>query len=152
MIRKLLYASLALTLVLSSFVFDLASSASAAELINAPDQAGMYRPSGVSGALNFTVPFGARTKERATPYLGLSLDATNSFRGNGGLNDRYSLTRSLASLRFTQDGLRTARIGDVTMLDGGNASGDVFSVSTVLWVIVVAAVAGGAYLIIHKTN
>lgn len=150
MIRKLLYASLSLTLVLSSFVFDLATSASAAELIDSGGQGGMYRPSGVSGSLSFTVPFGARTRERATPYLGLSFDATRSFRGDAGLNDRYSVTRSLASLRFTQDGLRTARLGDVTMMEDGNASGDVFSVSTILWVVVVAAVAGGAYLIIHK--
>jgi hypothetical protein len=150
MIRKLLYACLSLTLVLSSFVFSLATSASAAELIDFPGGNGFHRPAGVSGELHFTVPFGERTRERATPYLGLSLNATNSFQSDYGLNDRYSVTRSLAELRLTNKGLRSARIGGVTMLDDGNASGDVFSVSTLLYVIIVAAVAGGAYMIIHK--
>jgi hypothetical protein len=152
MIRKLLYACLSLTLVLSSFVFSLATSASAAELINFPGDNGFHRPSGVSGGLHFTIPFGERSRERATPYLGLSLDATNSFQSAYGRNDRFSVTRSLAELRLTSKGLRSARLGSVTMLDDGNASGDVFSVSTLLYVVIVAAVAGGAYLIIHKSN
>ena len=149
MIRKCVYAVLSLALVLSTFTFSLASSAYAAELIDTPLQSGIYMRSGVSGTIKYTVPFGAQTKERATPYLGLSLSATKTFSESIGINNRYSVTRSLAEVRFTNHGLRTAKLGGFTMLDeGGNASGDVLSGGTILWVLVVAAVAAGAYLII----
>jgi hypothetical protein len=155
MIRKSLYAILSLTLVLSSFVFSLASSAYSAELINTPLHNGIYDPAGVSGTVRYTVPFGGETREQATPYLGLSLNATKTFDGTAGFNDKYSVTRSLADVRFTSDGLRTAQFGGVTMMDNGNASGDVLGGGTILWVLIVAAVAVGAYLVIdngHKNN
>ena len=155
MIRKSLYAILSLTLVLSSFVFSLASSAYAAELIDTPLHAGLYDPAGVSGTIRYTVPFGGQTREEATPYLGLSLNATKTFDGTIGINDKYSVTRSLADVRFTSEGFRTARLGGVTMVDEGNSSGDVLGGGTILWVLIIAAVAVGAYLIIddnHKST
>ncbi len=147
MIRKCIHAVLSLALILSAFSFSLASSAGAAELIDTPLQSGIYNRPGVSGVIRYSVPFGAE-HERATPYVGLSLDATKAFSENIGPNNKYSVTRSLAEVRFTNSGVRSARIGGITMLDDGNASGDVLSGGTILWVLLVAAVAAGAYLII----
>ena len=147
MIRKCVYAMLSLTLILSAFTFSLASAASAAELIDTPLQSGIYNRPGVSGVIRYTVPFGAH-EQRATPFVGLSLNATKTFSENIGINNKYSVTRSLAEVRFANGGMKSARLGGITMLDEGNASGDVLSGGTILWVLIVAAVAAGAYLII----
>ncbi|HKJ74637.1 MAG TPA: hypothetical protein VKA19_11020 [Alphaproteobacteria bacterium] len=148
MIRKCVYAALSLSLVLSTFAFSLASSASAAQLIDTPPPPGLYDRSGIAGTIRYTVPFGARTREKATPYLGLSVTATKNFDSLIGPNSKYSVTQSLADIRFTNKGLRTAKLGGVTMLDAGNASGDVLSGGTILWVVLVAAVAVGVYYVV----
>lgn len=155
MVRKIACFLLSLTIVLGTSVSSLVSTAIAAENLYQPALGnGALAPEGVSAKIKFAAPFGGATKQESEPYLGLSLNATRAFDGQFGTLDRRHITRALADFRLTSDGLTTAKLGGINMLNAGNSSGDIGNVgnTTFLWVLLAVAVGVGLYLVLDGSD